>query len=219
MIEINQYLEQVIKKTQSHFTSDAHPSLEKCEIHSGSYDADALVNDTPAIIFANTGVGELNHLPSNQQDIKLQMVAYLVTHDSNALAREERMTQLQVSFLSFLDWQRWGLPFTHPAMAIEALDAHGLIKDFKSDTSSWRTGVSVLARAADLYSESTQNQMSLWIVSWEQHLRIGNPDDSVKSGFVVEQTPEAVDSHHFSKKIENEVERNAPNKPEIVARP
>ena len=198
MNNIHDYLSQVVLQTQAYFADDNRTDLKKCEIHGGNYDPDALEHDSPAVIFANAGVGELHHLPSGEQDIKLQMVAYLLVYDPQVLQREQTMMQLQVELLSFLDWQRWGLCFTHPVSAIEALDAHGLMKDFKSDTSSWRTGVSVLARAADLYAESTQNQLSLWIVSWEQHLRLGTEHDSVLTGIQYDATPTQVNSRLFS---------------------
>ncbi len=48
-----------------------------------------------------------------------------------------------------------------------------------------RTSVSVLARAADLYGGSDPiSQLSLWIVSWEQGLRIGENAFDDPSGAV-----------------------------------
>ncbi len=173
MLQINTYLNQVVTKIKVQF-----PDLIACEVLPGYLETTTLAevhSETPAIFVTHVGMGELQSLPSGEQDIKLQMTAYLMIHnDQNALQREQDMMQLQTQFLSYLSAQRWGLTKVHPASAIESADAHGLIKDFKSDTSSWRTSVSVLARAAELYGGNTPiNQLSLWIVSWEQVLRIG----------------------------------------------
>ena len=173
MSHINTYLNQVVSKIKGQFTD-----LIACEVLPGYLETTTLPevhSQTPAIFVTHVGMGELQVLPSGQQDIKLQMVAYLLIHNNqNSLQREQDMMKLQSKFLSYLSYQRWGLTDVHHATSIQSADAHGLIKDFKSDTSSWRTSVSVLARAAELYGgDDPINQLSLWIVSWEQGLRIG----------------------------------------------
>ena len=173
MSDINTYLNQVVSKIKTQFTQ-----LITCEVLPGYLETTTLPEVhslTPAIFVTHVGMGELQSVHTGQQDINLQMVAYLLIHnDTNALQREQDMMLLQSQFLSYLSNQRWGLANVHPTTSIQSADAHGLIKDYKSDTSSWRTSVSVLARAADLYGGSDPiSQLSLWIVSWEQGLRIG----------------------------------------------
>ena len=135
MLQINTYLNQVVNKINTQFKTQ-YNKLMACEVLPGYLETTSLSevhSQTPAIFVTHVGMGELQVLPSGQQDIKLQMVAYLIIHnDENALQREQDMMVLQSQFFSYLSTQRWGLNNVHHATSIQSADAHGLIKDFKS---------------------------------------------------------------------------------------
>ncbi|HBG94707.1 MAG TPA: hypothetical protein DDY14_05130 [Chromatiaceae bacterium] len=151
--------------------------LKACKALAGlleTTELSALHQQTPAVFVAMAGTGEMTYVETEEQDTVVRMVAYLLVVNSNAREREFAAQELIPRLLVHIAGQQWGLSYAHPASAIESQDLHGLAQGFKSDTSSWRTGVSVLARAADLYGgDSLIKNLAIWAVTWEQKLRIG----------------------------------------------
>lgn len=151
--------------------------LKTCKALAGlleTTELSALHQKTPAVFVAMAGTGEMTHVETEEEDTVVRMVAYLLVVNSNAQERELAAQELIPRLLVHIAGQQWGLSYAHPAAAIESQDLHGLAQGFKSDTSSWRTGVSVLARAADLYGgDDLIKHLAIWAVTWEQKLRIG----------------------------------------------
>ncbi|MBU2707537.1 hypothetical protein KCM76_16200 [Zooshikella marina] len=132
---------------------------------------------TPGFYLAHEGIGDTMSVPSGETDIVVRLVAYIIVVDKvDSLVREKTMCDLISQLSILISSNRWGLPFVHPAVNVVSQDLHGLSNGYKSDTSSWRTSVSVLARASDLYGGEVNpvTGLSLRTITWEQSIRVGD---------------------------------------------
>lgn len=139
---------------------------------------------TPAIYVHLAGTGELKLVASGEKDVVAQVVAYVLVVHQDAIECEQHALDIVLGLLDGIPGERWGQPYAHPATNVESADMHGLVKGFKPDTSSWRVGVSVLARAADLYGgDDSSDHLAIWAVTWEQTLRIGTDAYTAEDGY------------------------------------
>ncbi|MEE8058992.1 MAG: hypothetical protein V3T17_14325 [Pseudomonadales bacterium] len=180
MTTINTLITNIVTHIKSDF-----PELVACEALAGYLETttvDTLHANTPGLYIASVGSGEMAPVETGQRDITVQLVAYLILVNATDSLQREEDTQLLISnLLAYVGWNRWGLGNVHPAMAVESADVHGLTNDFQPHVKDWRLGVSVLARAADIYgSDNPVSNLALWAITWEQQIRVGDDlyDDS-----------------------------------------
>ena len=172
-INIDLFVKRVVEKLSKQF-----PGLVRCVPLAGYLETTTLADvhsHTPGLFISAIGTGELTSVETGQNDLQLLMAAYfLLVNKNDAMQRETDTMEWVTSLVDYITLQRWGLPLVYGADAVESLDLHGLTKGFKSDTTSWRLGVSALARAADLYGgDNPISNLSLWLITWEQTLRTG----------------------------------------------
>lgn len=174
MSNTNDFINAVVTQLDTQF-----PTLNTCVALPGYLEGTDLTvvhANTPGVFVASVGSGDTVPVATGQIDITLQMVAYLLVVDSNAIAREQTTQTLLTGLLNYisLSGQRWGVATAHPATAVESADVHGLTKDFEPHVKDWRLGTAVLARAADLYGATDPiSNLALWAITWEQPLRVG----------------------------------------------
>ncbi|WP_045856262.1 hypothetical protein [Teredinibacter purpureus] len=142
--------------------------------HIETTDLAAIHANTPAIFISTVGTGELKIIENGQKDIKVFLLAYVLVVNPDSIEREKIAQDLVHGLLCYVPYRRWNKSNAFPANDVESSDLHGLSKGFKPDVTSWRTSVSALSRAADLYGgEDPVSHLALWAVSWEQVLRVG----------------------------------------------
>lgn len=172
MSDLSQFLERIAGDIKR----ELGPLIKECKPLAGlleTTDIAALHANTPAIYIATVGTGELTLVETGQKDIKVFILAYVLVVNPDSIQREQVTRQIVDSLLLYVPLRRWGLGSAFPAMAVESADLHGLSKGFKPDVTTWRTSVSALSRAADLYGGSDPvSNLALWAVSWEQVLRL-----------------------------------------------
>lgn len=202
MSDIHHFLKTVTDKIQEKFPVErAEDGLgfKVCALLPGYIETthvEEIHGSTPALFLTNVGVGKVEDLNSGQVEINLQMMAYLVivtdkeidiapcvdlslenrlkTANLDPVKREEKMMLFLSELYPFINSNSWGLNFALPAKDVESADAYGLIKEFQPHTGSWRTGVSALARAKEVYNgHMNSGKMSLYMISWEQNIYLG----------------------------------------------
>ncbi len=120
---------------------------------------------------------------NNEPSAALLHPDYLSTNNElskiDVVKTEANFFQSLSKLLSYIPIKRFTYPGSYPAIKVESMDLHGLTKDFKPDTSTWRTGVSVLSRASGLFesAQSAINSLLLWSITWEQKVRVSNAED------------------------------------------
>ena len=137
-------------------------------------DISAVHGKTPALFVTTVGTNETTFVETGECDVSLNMAAYLLVVQPDSIKREA-LVQDAITFLSHLiPNQRWGIENCFPAKALEVTDFHGLSKGFQPHIANWRTGVSVLAYASELYGGTDPvSHLALWGLTWEQVIRIG----------------------------------------------
>lgn len=172
---LSQLLKSIVKNIAAELVND----VERCEPLAGyieTTEVSAIHTKTPGVFIASVGSGDATPVETGEIDTIMQMVAYILVVEKDSLRREKKAQRLVTKMLMFVPGNHWGLPNVFPAKAVESADLHGLTKGFKPDVSSWRSGVSVLARASDLYGGTDPiANISLWAITWEQMIRIGTP--------------------------------------------
>ena len=190
MSNINTFINSVVARIGSHL-----PALKTCVALPGyleTTDLNEVHKKTPGVFVAAVGTGEIHPVETGESDVTLQMVAYLLVVNSDALQREQTAQELMTDLLVYISssGQRWGVDDAHPTGAIESADVHGLTKDFQPHVKDWRMGTAVLARAADLYGSTEPiSNLALWAITWEQILRIGI-NDFAPSGGTIPDSPQ-----------------------------
>ncbi len=173
MTDFSEYLDTVVASIATTLSAD----LTACKSLAGlleTTDIAVIHQETPAVFVAMAGTGDMVLLETEEHDVTMKMVAYALIVHADSQQREILVRRVTLRLLAHIDGQRWGLSYAHPATAVESADLHGLAKGFKSDTSTWRTGVSVFSLATDLYgADDPIKSLALWAVTWEQKLRIG----------------------------------------------
>ena len=173
MTTISDLVTAVVTNTKIDF-----PGLVACEALAGYIETtsiDTIHANTPGFYVTSVGSGEIIAVENEMRDVTVQMVAYLILVNSqDSLQREEDTEILISNLLAYIGWNRWGLSNVHPASAVESTDVHGLTQNFQPHVKDWRLGVSVLARAADLYGGNNPiSNLALWAITWEQRVRMG----------------------------------------------
>ncbi|MEE8057938.1 MAG: LamG-like jellyroll fold domain-containing protein [Pseudomonadales bacterium] len=197
MANVNTLITGVVTTIKTQF-----PQLLACEALAGFLETTNVADihsNTPAVYVASVGTGELTWVPSGENDLTVHMVAYVLL--VNAIDSLQREQDNQILVTDLLDYvgrqQRWGLTNVHPATAVESEDVHGLTQDFQPHVKDWRLGVSVLARAADLYGgDEPVSNLALWAITWEQMIRIGedlydNAGETLPTDVRVRSDPDA----------------------------
>jgi hypothetical protein len=173
MANLNLFIDAVVEN----ITKELGDSIVMCKPLAGlleTTELSAIHGKTPGIFVTVVGSSESTLLETEQVDSTMLVVAYVLVVKPDSMEREKLSNELVSNLLSYVPGQRWGLNNAYYASAVECADLHGLAKGFKPDVSSWRYGVSVLARAADLYGGTDPiSNMALWAVTWEQKLRLG----------------------------------------------
>jgi hypothetical protein len=173
MSEIAKFINQIA----ADISAQLNATINTCKPLAGlieTTDLAAIHANTPAIFIATVGTGELKLVETEQKDIKLYLIAYVVVVNPDSIEREAVTRDIVDTLLCYVPFQRWQNPNAFPAADIESADLHGLSKGFKPDVTSWRTSVSALSRAADLYGgDDPVSHLALWAVSWEQVIRMG----------------------------------------------
>lgn len=194
MTKINDFITAVVSKVNTELTDQ----IEECKPLAGlleTTDISAIHSKTPAVFISVVGSGESTLLETSEVDAKMLVVAYILVVKSNSIEREQITNSIVSRLLGCVAGDRWGLDYAYPAMSVESCDMHGLAKGFKPDVSSWRYGVSVLSRAADLYGGSDPiSNMAIWAVTWEQTLRLG--EDIYANN---DKPPQQISAHHDNK--------------------
>ncbi len=194
---LKNFISAVVKITEERFKD----SVARCKPLAGyieTTEISAIHAETPGIYITSVGSGETTQVETGEIDSVIYMVAYLLVVNSDSLKRESSVQELITKMLTLVNGNRWQLPNVHPAREVESSDLHGLAKGFKPDVSSWRYGVSVLARASDLYGGTDPiANLALWAVTWEQMLRLGTHPDS----------SEAVNPNQIYSRFELDVEK------------
>lgn len=175
---LKKFIAAVVKKTEEEFKG----KVARCKPLAGyieTTEISAIHAETPGIYITSVGSGETTHIETGEIDSVMYMVAYILVVNTDSLQRESAVQEIISKMLTLVAGNRWQLPNVHPAREVESADLHGLAKGFKPDVSSWRYGVSVLARASDLYGGTDPiANMALWAVTWEQMLRLGELSES-----------------------------------------
>jgi len=173
MANLNNFIDAVVEHISTHLKDD----IAVCKPLSGlleTTELSAIHGRTPGVFVTIVGSSESTLLETEQVESTLLVVAYVLVVNPDSIERETITTDLISTLLTYIPGQRWGLNNAYYASSVECADLHGLAKGFKPDVSSWRYGVSVLARAADLYGGSDPiTNMAIWAVTWEQKLRLG----------------------------------------------
>lgn len=160
-----------------HIGAEFSSHIQVCKPLAGlieTTDIAAIHAKTPAIYVASVGSGKTSMIENGQKDINVYLLAYILVVNPDSVARERSALELVDGLLNFVPCNRWNRPNAFPAADVESADLHGLSKGFKPDVTTWRTSVSALSRASDLYGgDDPVSHLALWAVSWEQTLRIG----------------------------------------------
>lgn len=122
-------------------------------------------------------ISEATIIETEQSDILLQGIAYLLVFDVNTKKRLTKLYTLLECLLEILNNQRWNLHYAFPTSDITAMDLYGLSYDSEKLAASEGWDPTIQAYAKDLYqtnaNESYPKNLTLWFVSWKQKLRIG----------------------------------------------
>lgn len=132
------------------------PALKTCEVHDGRWGDDELKRwsrNTPAVLIACLGVVKTDTPGERWTDADLQLAIYVMTEDRiedrRKLPRGRAARNLVAWLLLHLPRTRWGLP---------------------ADVS---LGLPEQVRAANLYSgDVDEHGVAMWLVSWQQTLRL-----------------------------------------------
>ena len=180
MPDLSDFIRNVANDMQTEFASElkvARPLAGLLE----TTDLAALHANTPAVFISTVGTGKLTLVETGEKDIEVYIIAYVLVVNPDSVDREKTAQQIVARLLDYVPYRRWGFSGAFPAMAVESADLHGLSKGFKPDVTSWRTSVSALSRASDLYGGSDPiSHLALWAVTWEQVLRTGSIDSSAR---------------------------------------
>lgn len=172
MSDLSQFLDTIAEDVKREFAS----LIKECKPLAGlleTTDLAALHANTPAIYIATVGTGELTPIETGERDIKIFIIAYVLVVNADSVEREHITQEIVNGLLVYVPLRRWGVKRAFPALAVESADLHGLSKGFKPDVTTWRTSVSALSHASDLYGGTDPvSNLALWAVSWEQVLRL-----------------------------------------------
>lgn len=172
MSDLSQLIDRIADDVKREFAS----LIRECKPLAGlmeTTDIAALHANTPAVYIATVGTGELTPIESGERDIKVFIMAYVLVVNADSIERESITQEIVNGLLLYVPLRRWGVKRAFPALAVESADLHGLSKGFKPDVTTWRTSVSALSRASDLYGGTDPvGNLALWAVSWEQVLRL-----------------------------------------------
>lgn len=172
MSDLSQFLDTIADDVKREFAS----YIKECKPLAGlleTTDLAALHANTPAIYIATVGTGELTPIETGERDIKIFIIAYVLVVNADSVERERITQEIVNGLLVYVPLRRWGVKRAFPALAVESADLHGLSKGFKPDVTTWRTSVSALSHASDLYGGTDPvSNLALWAVSWEQVLRL-----------------------------------------------
>lgn len=178
MSDLSQFLDRIADDIKREFAA----LIKECKPLAGlleTTDLAALHANTPAIYIATVGTGELTPVASGERDIKVFIIAYVLVVNADSIERERITQEIVNGLLIYVPLRRWGVKRAFPALAVESSDLHGLSKGFKPDVTTWRTSVSALSRASDLYGGTDPvSNLALWGVSWEQVLRLPAAQDT-----------------------------------------
>ena len=112
-----------------------------CELHPGSLIEKQLIslrnNKTPVIYLALTGVSKTTCVETDEKDVFLEVVAYSMSFDEQALIRETTAQDIVSILLTYIPKQRWGLDNVHPVTNIKAADFYGVMHGFTRDIDNW----------------------------------------------------------------------------------
>lgn len=141
-------------------------------------------NITSSITLLINEVKEVTPLASQEHDITLQSIAYLMVISTKTTSLNNRLFALYAILEKatlLLNNQRWGLRYTYPPSEIQAMDLYGLSYDKDELITAEGWNPSIQAHAKTLYQkkqkDSYPNNLTLWFLSWKQTLRLGpNPD-------------------------------------------
>jgi hypothetical protein len=139
---------------------------------------------TSAIYTLTNEVSASKIIETEENDITLQGIAYvLVLEQSQSyqpIARRSTLYTILEHVITLLNNQRWQLAYTFPSSDITAMDLYGLSYDSDKLTGTEGWDPTIQAYAKDLYQtqqeEAFPKNLSLWCISWQQKLRIGNTD-------------------------------------------
>lgn len=153
--EFNVFVSAVVSAIKAWFKPGdaARPALVSCESHPGRFDEAELrrfATAAPAIRVACLGFADLGANASCQSNVMLQMGVFVITRNQPGETRDAVALNLLRGLSRLVPQNRWGLNFTHDPEHI---------------------------RAQNLYGATINQQgVSLWALSWEQLLSIGEPD-------------------------------------------
>jgi hypothetical protein len=173
MTNIADFLMRVVKTIED----ELGDHLKLCKPLAGyieTTDISAIHGKSPALFITTVGSSETSLVETGECDVSLNIVAYLLVVQPDSLKRESQVQDTITRLSMLIPNQQWGMKNCFPAKELEITDFHGLSKGFQPHITSWRTGVSVLAYASDLYGGSDPvSHLALWGFTWEQAIRIG----------------------------------------------
>ncbi len=145
-MHLNQYRQAVLTTLQQAF-----PHLNDVAYYQGALDNQALkriVTRLPTLKLALLGVTSIKPLETQECEASLHMAAFIITNDLRRLEREHAALALVESLTVLLNQQQWNYPYARPAHQI---------------------------KAENLFNGEVDKQgIALWVVSWQQTLRLGD---------------------------------------------